>query len=137
MNIEKYPKKQGLYDPAHEKENCGVGFIAHMKGGKSHDIIRQGLDLLNRLEHRGAVGADPLTGDGAGILIQVPHELFKSQCEKIGISLPAEGKYGTGLVFLPRDERGQQLMDIFEQVTAREGLEMLRSEEHTSELQSH
>ena len=125
MNIEKYPKKQGLYDPAHEKENCGVGFIAHMKGDKSHDIIRQGLDLLNRLEHRGAVGADPLTGDGAGILTQVPHELFKSQCEKIGISLPAEGKYGTGLVFLPRDERGEKLMDIFEQVTAREGLEML------------
>ncbi len=125
MNIEKYPKKQGLYDPAHEKDNCGVGFIAHMKGDKSHDIIRQGLDLLNRLEHRGAVGADPLTGDGAGILTQVPHELFKSQCEKIGISLPAEGKYGTGLVFLPRDERGEKLMDIFEQVTAREGLEML------------
>ncbi len=125
MNIEKYPKKQGLYDPAHEKENCGVGFIAHMKGDKSHSIIRQGLDLLNRLEHRGAVGADPLTGDGAGILIQVPHELFQSQCKKIGISLPAEGKYGTGLVFLPRDERGQQLMEIFEQVTEREGLEML------------
>ena len=71
------------------------------------------------------MGADPLTGDGAGILIQVPHELFQSQCEQIGISLPAEGKYGTGLVFLPKDERGQQLMEIFEQVTAREGLEML------------
>jgi len=125
MKIEDFPKKQGLYDPAHEKENCGVGFIAHMKGDKSHDIIRQGLDLLNRLEHRGAVGADPLTGDGAGILIQVPHELFQSQCKKIGIKLPEEGKYGTGLVFLPRDERGQQLMEIFEQVTAREGLEML------------
>ncbi len=125
MKIENYPKKQGLYDPAHEKENCGVGFIAHMKGDKSHDIIRQGLDLLNRLEHRGAVGADPLTGDGAGILIQVPHQLFHSQCRKIGIQLPGEGQYGTGLVFLPRDERGRQLMEIFERVTAQEGLEML------------
>ena len=125
MKIENYPKKQGLYDPAHEKENCGVGFIAHMKGDKSHDIIRQGLDLLNRLEHRGAVGADPLTGDGAGILIQVPHQLFHSQCRKIGIQLPGEGQYGTGLVFLPRDERGRQLMEIFERVTTQEGLEML------------
>ena len=125
MKIENYPKKQGLYDPAHEKENCGVGFIAHMKGDKSHDIIRQGLDLLNRLEHRGAVGADPLTGDGAGILIQVPHQLFHSQCREIGIQLPGEGQYGTGLVFLPRDERGRQLMEIFERVTAQEGLEML------------
>ncbi len=125
MNIENYPKKQGLYDPVHEKENCGVGFIAHMKGDKSHDIISQGLELLNRLEHRGAVGADPLTGDGAGILIQVPHEFFKAQCQKIGISLPEEGQYGAGLVFLPRDERGQQLMEIFDQVTAQEGLEML------------
>ena len=125
MKIDGYPKKQGLYDPVHEKENCGVGFIAHIKGDKSHDIIKQGLELLLRLEHRGAVGADPLTGDGAGILIQVPHELFHSQCQKIGIQLPGEGQYGTGLVFLPQDERGPELMKIFERVTAQEGLEML------------
>lgn len=70
------PKKQGLYDPQFEKDNCGVGFIAHMKGNKSHDIIEQGLEVLVNLTHRGAVGSDPDSGDGAGILIQVPHAFF-------------------------------------------------------------
>ena len=125
MNIQKLPKKQGLYDPEFEKDNCGVGFIAHMKGHKSHEIIVQGLDLLNRLEHRGACGSDPLTGDGAGILIQIPHEFFKSECARIGIELPEAGRYGTGLVFFPQDDRAEKLMKIFEEVTIREGLEML------------
>ena len=125
MNIQKLPKKQGLYDPAFEKDNCGVGFIAHMKGHKSHEIVRQGLDLLNRLEHRGACGSDPLTGDGAGILIQIPHEFFKSECAKLKIELPEAGRYGTGLVFFPKDDRAEKLMKIFEEVTIREGLEML------------
>ena len=125
MKIESIPEKQGIYDPQFEKDNCGVGFVAHMKGKPSHEIIRQGLDLLNRLEHRGAVGSDPLTGDGAGILIQIPHKFFKAECDSLGIPLPEAGRYGTGLVFLPQDERANNLMKIFEEVTAREGLELL------------
>ncbi len=72
----KVPQKQGLYDPQFEKDNCGVGFVVNMKGEKSHAIIQQGLEVLNRLEHRGAVGSDPLSGDGAGLLIQIPHQFF-------------------------------------------------------------
>ncbi|CAI2718652.1 glutamate synthase large subunit [Nitrospina watsonii] len=125
MTIQRIPKKQGLYDPRFEKENCGVGFVASLKGEKSHELIQQSLELLNRLEHRGAVGADPLTGDGAGILIQIPHSFYKEECSKLGISLPAEGRYGTGLVFLTRDDRAESLMQIFEQVAKEEGLEML------------
>ena len=90
-----YPKKQGLYDPKNEKENCGIGFVANMKGRATHEIIRQGIEVLNKLEHRGACGSDPLTGDGAGLLIQMPHKFFKSQCPKIDIELPEQGKYGT------------------------------------------
>ncbi|MGP0564506.1 MULTISPECIES: glutamate synthase large subunit [unclassified Nitrospina] len=125
MKIQRLPKRQGLYDPRFERENCGVGFIANLKGEKSHELIQQSLELLNRLEHRGAVGADPLTGDGAGILIQIPHDYYKEECAKVGITLPSEGKYGTGLVFLPRDDRAESLMQIFDQVTKEEGLEML------------
>lgn len=125
MAIQRIPKAQGLYDPRFEKENCGVGFVASLKGDKSHELIKQSLELLNRLEHRGAVGADPLTGDGAGILIQIPHAFYQSECARLGISLPEEGRYGTGLVFLPRDGRAEQLMEIFGQVTREEGLELL------------
>ena len=97
-----YPKKQGLYDPAYEKENCGIGFVANMKGRGSHKIIRDGIEILNKLEHRGACGSDPLTGDGAGLLIQIPHNFFKKECIKIDIELPEKGKYGTGLVFFSK-----------------------------------
>ncbi|MCH8156801.1 MAG: glutamate synthase subunit alpha, partial [Nitrospinae bacterium] len=120
-----YPKKQGLYDPAQEKENCGVGFVVNMKGRRSHEIILQGLEVLNKLEHRGACGSDPLTGDGAGLLIQMPHKFFKTQCAKEGIDLPEPGKYGSGLVFFPKDMRIHEFLDVFQTVTAREGLRIL------------
>ncbi|MCB0530334.1 MAG: glutamate synthase subunit alpha, partial [Saprospiraceae bacterium] len=122
MSIQKFPTKQGLYDPADEKDSCGVGFVARMDGVKTHETIREALDLLNRLEHRGACGSDPRTGDGAGILIQIPHDFFKMECGKIGISLPEPGQYGTGLVFFPKDDRAKALMEIFEQVIQEEGL---------------
>ena len=122
MQIQKFPKKQGLYDPAQEKDSCGVGFVARMDGVKTHETIREALDLLYRLEHRGACGSDPRTGDGAGILIQIPHEFFRKECGKIGISLPELGQYGTGLVFFPKDDRAKPLMGIFEQVIQEEGL---------------
>lgn len=94
---------QGLYDPAHEHDACGVGFIAHIKGNKSHAIIEQGLLILKNLDHRGAVGADPLMGDGAGILIQIPDQYYRAEMGKQGVTLPPAGEYGVGMVFLPKE----------------------------------
>ena len=85
------PDKQGLYDPANEHDNCGIGFVANIKNRKSHDIVRQGLTILDNLTHRGAAGADPLTGDGAGILLQLPDRFFQEECQTLHINLPAEG----------------------------------------------
>jgi len=94
---------QGLYDPSNEHDACGVGFIAHIKGQKSHSIVDQGLLILKNLDHRGAVGADPLMGDGAGILIQIPDQYYREEMAKQGISLPPPGEYGVGMVFLPKE----------------------------------
>jgi glutamate synthase (NADPH) large chain len=98
------PRKQGLYDPSNEHDACGVGFIAHIKGEKRHEIILQGLEILKNLDHRGAVGADPLQGDGAGILIQIPDVLFREEMAKKGVHLPPPGEYGVGMFFLPREQ---------------------------------
>ena len=103
MNHPATPPRQGLYDPANEHDACGVGFVAHIKGKKSHSIVEQGLLILKNLTHRGAVGADPLAGDGAGILIQVPDALFREEMAKQGITLPPLGEYGVGMVFLPQE----------------------------------
>ena len=97
------PEGQGLYDPANEHDACGVGFVAHIRGKKSHSIIEQGLLILKNLDHRGAVGADPLMGDGAGILIQIPDGLFREEMAKQDILLPQPGDYGVGMVFLPQE----------------------------------
>ena len=98
------PAKQGLYDPQNEHDACGVGFVCNFKGLKSHDILRKGLSILERLTHRGAVGADPLAGDGAGILIQMPDRFLRSVCAEINIELPNEGEYGVGMVLFPPDD---------------------------------
>jgi glutamate synthase domain-containing protein 2/glutamate synthase domain-containing protein 1/glutamate synthase domain-containing protein 3 len=92
---------QGLYHPSHEHDACGVGFVVHLRGEKSHAIIRSGLEILVNLEHRGACGCDPLTGDGAGILTQIPHDFFALRTRELGLHLPATGDYGVGMVFLP------------------------------------
>ena len=97
------PMAQGLYDPTHEHDACGVGFVAHIKGKKSHSIVEQGLTILKNLNHRGAVGADPKASDGAGILIQIPDKFFREELAKHGITLPPAGQYGVGMIFLPRD----------------------------------
>ena len=94
---------QGLYDPKNEHDACGVGFIAHIKGQKSHSIVEQGLLILKNLDHRGAVGADPLMGDGAGILIQIPDQYYREEMAKQGVALPPPGEYGVGMVFLPKE----------------------------------
>src|SRR5690606_25525700 len=101
---------------------CGIGFIAHARGAASHEIVRQGLTLLENMTHRGAAGCDPCSGDGAGILFQVPHAFFAAVCSDAGISLPGAGEYGVGMVFLPGDaaERAACEREI-ERVTAQEG----------------
>ena len=93
----------GLYQPGSEKDACGVGFVAHVKGAKSHAIIQNGLKILENLDHRGAVGADELCGDGAGILIQLPDDFYREDMAKVGIELPAPGEYGVGMIFLPKE----------------------------------
>ncbi len=109
------PAKSGLYDPQFEHDACGIGFVANIKGTASHDIVRKGVDILLNLVHRGASGCDPMTGDGAGILVQVPDAFYRRECSALGIDLPAKGEYGVGLVFLPRDraerDRCKQILE--------------------------
>ena len=95
--------QQGLYDPANEHDACGVGFVAHIKGQKSHAIVVQGLEILKNLDHRGAVGADPLQGDGAGVLIQIPDALYRADMATRGVELPPPGEYGVGMLFMPKE----------------------------------
>ncbi len=109
------PPKQGLYDPRNEHDACGVGFIAHMKGQKSHQIVKDGLFILENLTHRGAVGADPLMGDGAGILVQIPDRFFREEMAAQGVTLPKAGEYAVGHFFFPQDE---QQIAHFKQVIA-------------------
>ena len=97
------PAAQGLYNPANEHDACGVGFVAHIKGHKSHTIIQQGLKILENLDHRGAVGADKLMGDGAGIPIQIPDQLYREEMAGQGVELPPAGEYGVDMVFLPKE----------------------------------
>ncbi len=121
MSQSTLPARQGLYDPLHEHDACGVGFIVHIKGHKSHAIVNQGLDLLTNLTHRGAVGADPYAGDGAGILIQMPDAFLRAECEKQGLSLPTEGDYAVGMVFLPRDASDRTRCEtLFAEIIAQE-----------------
>ena len=101
------PGRQGLYDPRNEHDACGIGFVAHIKNRKSHDIVRDGLKILENLEHRGAVGADPKAGDGVGILLQTPDAFFRKVCADISIALPAEGSYACAMFFLPKDDKAR------------------------------
>ncbi|MFM7413243.1 MAG: glutamate synthase subunit alpha, partial [Planctomycetota bacterium] len=120
------PAKQGLYDPANEHDACGVGFVVNMHGVKSHEIVRKGLEVLANLTHRGACGCDPLTGDGAGILMQTPHEFFAAAAPQAGIKLPAAGDWAVGNVFLPPSEGDREAAEqFFEKVIREEGLEFL------------
>ena len=116
------PTKQGLYDPAYEHDACGVGLLANIRGVKSHEIIEKGLQVLENMVHRGAEGADPLTGDGAGIMVQIPHEFTLLQ----GIAVPEKGRYGTGIIFMPKQNSEQQkLLEIIETALTEDGLKML------------
>ena len=120
------PAARGLFDPALERDSCGVGFVAHVKNRKSHEIVQQGLQILLNLDHRGAVGADPKLGDGCGILVQIPHEFFAAECAALGFKLPAAREYGVGQFFMPRDAGARaQVEKIVERVLAEEGLTLI------------
>ena len=120
------PERQGLYDPRNEHDACGVGFVVNIKGRKSHDIVSRGLQILVNLDHRGAVGADPLVGDGAGCLIQIPDRLLRDWATKQGLALPKPGKYAVAMCFLPTDETAHRVaVEHFERYLKAEGLAIL------------
>ena len=119
-------ENNGLYSPDFEHDACGIGFVANIKSHKSHQIISDALTILENMEHRGACGAEINSGDGAGIMIQIPHEFFFDECVKLGIHLPAFGKYGVGMIFFPRDIRlKEECRDIFNRSAEKLGLEIL------------
>ena len=120
------PPAQGMYDPAYEHDACGIGFVAHIRGEKSHSIIEQGIQVLINLTHRGACGCDPETGDGAGILIQIPHKFFARECSQLGFDLPTPGEYAVGMCFLPVEKHQRlQAEGILERIIGEEGLTVL------------
>jgi len=119
-------RAQGLYDPRFEHDACGVGFVVNVRGEKSRDIVEKGLTILANLEHRGACGCDPLTGDGAGILLQIPHAFFKKELAAMKHRLPEPGEYGVGMVFLPREtNQKNECREIFERAVRQEGLKLI------------
>jgi len=116
----------GLYHPSFEHDSCGIGFVANIKGSKSHPIISDALTVLENMEHRGACGCENNTGDGAGIMIQMPHEFFFDECLKLGVHLPSFGKYGVGVIFFPKEIRlREECRDIFNRTAEKLGLEVL------------
>src|ERR1700736_197255 len=120
------PAARGLYDPALDKDSCGVGFIADIKGRKSHKIVDDALTILLNLEHRGAVGADPRAGDGAGILVQIPHKFFAKKAAELGFALPQPGDYAVGALFMPNEEAWRkEIHAVYAEEIAREGMELI------------
>ena len=126
MTTSDYPQQQGLYSPKFEHDACGIGMIVNIKGGKSHQIVTQALSVLNNLAHRGGTGAEIDTGDGAGILTQLPHAFFEKECRLNGMVLPAAGAYGVGMLFLSQDEaRRKAIEKTFEEIVISEGQQFL------------
>ncbi|MFE8695885.1 glutamate synthase large subunit [Cytobacillus sp. FJAT-53684] len=124
MITNKPPVKQGLYDPGFEHDACGIGFIANIKGGTSHQIVKKGLSMLVRLEHRGGQGSDPDTGDGAGIMTQLPHQFFLKECGNMNI--PETGNYGVGMIFLPQDPKLREKCEsVLKEIVEEEGQQLL------------
>jgi len=120
------PGPQGLYDPWYEHDACGVGFIVDLKNRKSHDLVEKALQILLNLEHRGACGCEVNTGDGAGILLQMPHKFLAKETAKLGFLLPQAGEYGVGIVFLPRDTQDRARCEqLFEKIVRDEGQRLL------------
>src|ERR1700685_3814613 len=125
-NTNGLPPAQGLYHPSQEHDACGIGFVANVRGHKSHDIVSKGIEVLLNLTHRGACGCDPETGDGAGILLQIPHQFFKRECGKLGFALREPGAYGVGMTFLPVEKHPRlQCEGVLERIAREEGLTVL------------
>ena len=121
-----FPEKQGLYDPQFEHDNCGVGFVVHIKNHQSHQIVQQGLRLLCNLNHRGALGADRDTGDGSGIMIQIPHQFFVEECQGSGFYLPESGEYGIASIFFPQDPYARRHCgEVIESHIVEKGMDLL------------
>ena len=132
------PPAQGLYDPRCEHDACGIGFVADLQGLKSHDIIEKGIQILINLTHRGACGCDPDTGDGAGVLLQIPHAFFEGECARLGFPLPSPGEYGVGMVFLPVEKHERITCEgILEEIVREEGLTRPRLAGHPHRRQRH
>ena len=132
------PNEQGLYDPRHEHDSCGVGFVVDLKGRKSHKLVRDGITALINLNHRGACGCENNTGDGAGILIQIPHEFLAARCQsEIGVTLPSPGQYGVG-AFFTSPEAGQQAfgMALFERIVVPNGSCPIKIEIISAEIEA-
>ncbi len=126
MQVAKAPENQGLYDSRNEKDSCGVGFVTHIKGQKSHQIVQQGLQLLTNLTHRGATGYDPKLGDGAGLLMQMPDAFMRKETAKLGIALPEVGQYAVANVFMPQSTANQKQVEaVFAKIIAEEGQSVL------------
>ncbi len=126
MDQSTFPARQGLYDPRHEHDACGVGFVVHVKGQRSHTIVTQALQLLINLLHRGACGCEVNTGDGAGILLQMPDRFLRKEARRLGLTLPAERGYGAGLMFLPTDPgAARRIQDLVAQIAEEEGQRVL------------
>lgn len=124
--LDRLPEKQGLYDPRYEHDACGMGFVVNIKGEKSHSIIDDALTVLENLNHRGASGADECTGDGAGILIQIPHTFFKRECDVLGFNLPPKGSYAVGMIFAHKYDNFREIQKkTFEDIVKEEGQKIL------------
>lgn len=119
-------RPQGLYDPSHEHDSCGVGFVVNVNGQKSHKLVQQACEVAINLLHRGACGCEPNTGDGAGMLLQLPHRFFAKEADRLGLPLPDPGNYGVGMIFLPRDpDERAQIRNVFAQIVTEEGQQLL------------
>ncbi|MCK5458176.1 MAG: glutamate synthase subunit alpha, partial [Melioribacteraceae bacterium] len=137
ISYKNIPPKQGLYEPSTEHDSCGVGFVADIKGNRSHQIVKDGIQVLENMEHRGATGFDAETGDGAGIMVQIPDQFLRDKCDKIDIELPDFGNYAVGLVFLPKlVEDKHRIEGMFERTVNEEGQKFLgwRDVPHNSEV---
>ncbi|MBV9766656.1 MAG: hypothetical protein JOZ48_17555, partial [Acidobacteriaceae bacterium] len=125
-SLNQLPQPQGLYHPANEHDACGIGFVVNIQGEASHDIVLKGLEILVNLRHRGACGCDAETGDGAGVLIQIPHQFFVKQTDSLGFRLPAPGEYAIAMCFLPVEHQQRLTCEgLREKIAREEGLTVL------------